>query len=157
MHMKRNSTADHDNSYKLLFSHPQMVEDLLRGFVHEDWITTVWINRVLLPHRMPGAKIEQTQELQEVETMLAERVKDWTRQWHQEGLEQGRTEGRMEGELSGELKGERGILCRLIELKFGHVPTDVRNQIEQANREQLERYSANILHATLAEDVVAGD
>ena len=26
---------EHDASYKLLFSHARMVEDLLRGFVHE--------------------------------------------------------------------------------------------------------------------------
>jgi hypothetical protein len=26
---------EHDASYKLLFSHTRMVEDLLRGFVHE--------------------------------------------------------------------------------------------------------------------------
>lgn len=30
--------AGHDPSYRLLFSHPRMVEDLLRGFVHEDWL-----------------------------------------------------------------------------------------------------------------------
>jgi len=30
--------AEHDKSYKKLFSHPKMVEDLLRGFVHEEWI-----------------------------------------------------------------------------------------------------------------------
>ena len=29
---------DHDRSYKLLFSHPEMVADLLRGFVREDWV-----------------------------------------------------------------------------------------------------------------------
>lgn len=29
---------NHDNSYKLLFSHPEMVADLLRGFVHADWV-----------------------------------------------------------------------------------------------------------------------
>lgn len=29
---------DHDHSYKLLFSHPDMVADLLRGFVREDWV-----------------------------------------------------------------------------------------------------------------------
>ena len=29
---------DHDHSYKLLFSHPEMVADLLRGFVLEDWV-----------------------------------------------------------------------------------------------------------------------
>ncbi|MDP2367432.1 Rpn family recombination-promoting nuclease/putative transposase [Rhodoferax sp.] len=28
----------HDNSYKLLFSHPEMVRDLLEGFVHEPWV-----------------------------------------------------------------------------------------------------------------------
>ena len=26
----------HDNAYKNLFTHPQVVQDLLRGFVHED-------------------------------------------------------------------------------------------------------------------------
>jgi len=30
--------ADHDHSYKNLFSHPQMVRDLLQGFVNEEWI-----------------------------------------------------------------------------------------------------------------------
>jgi len=30
--------ATHDTGYRLLFSHPEMVADLLRGFVHEDWV-----------------------------------------------------------------------------------------------------------------------
>jgi predicted transposase/invertase (TIGR01784 family) len=30
--------AEHDQSYKRLFSHPKMVEDLLRGFVREEWV-----------------------------------------------------------------------------------------------------------------------
>ena len=30
--------ADHDNGYKRLFSHPEMVADLLRGFVREEWV-----------------------------------------------------------------------------------------------------------------------
>ena len=28
----------HDHSYKLLFSNPQIVKDLLEGFVHEAWV-----------------------------------------------------------------------------------------------------------------------
>ena len=28
----------HDRSYKLLFAHPEMVSDLLQGFVHEPWV-----------------------------------------------------------------------------------------------------------------------
>ncbi|SEH05205.1 Rpn family recombination-promoting nuclease/putative transposase [Candidatus Venteria ishoeyi] len=31
----------HDASYKNLFSHPQMVQDLLQGFVHEQWVEQV--------------------------------------------------------------------------------------------------------------------
>ena len=27
-----------DGSYKLLFSHPEMVESLIRDFVPEDWV-----------------------------------------------------------------------------------------------------------------------
>lgn len=30
--------AQNDNSYKLLFSHPEMVRDLLVGFIHEPWV-----------------------------------------------------------------------------------------------------------------------
>ena len=30
--------AAHDSSYRLLFSHPRMVADLLRGFVDEPWV-----------------------------------------------------------------------------------------------------------------------
>ena len=32
---------DHDHSYKLLFSHRQMVADLIQGFVHEEWVEQV--------------------------------------------------------------------------------------------------------------------
>lgn len=34
-------THSHDNAYKLLFSEPQMVIDLLQGFVHEPWVAAV--------------------------------------------------------------------------------------------------------------------
>lgn len=33
--------ADHDNGYKLLFSHAETVADFLRGFVKEDWVREV--------------------------------------------------------------------------------------------------------------------
>lgn len=29
---------DHDGGYRLLFSHPRMIEDLLRGFVRQPWV-----------------------------------------------------------------------------------------------------------------------
>ncbi|MFZ4625017.1 MAG: Rpn family recombination-promoting nuclease/putative transposase [Rhodoferax sp.] len=30
--------TQHDNSYKLFFSHPEMVRDLLAGFIHQPWV-----------------------------------------------------------------------------------------------------------------------
>jgi hypothetical protein len=36
--------SQHDNSYKLLFSHPEMVRDLLSGFVHESWVADLDFN-----------------------------------------------------------------------------------------------------------------
>ena len=32
---------DHNNSYKLLFSHQEMVRDLLVGFVQEPWLAEI--------------------------------------------------------------------------------------------------------------------
>ena len=32
---------EHDSSYKLLFAHRKMVADLIRGFVHEDWVSAL--------------------------------------------------------------------------------------------------------------------
>lgn len=32
------AVAEHDTGYKALFSHPEMVADLIRGFVHEEWV-----------------------------------------------------------------------------------------------------------------------
>lgn len=36
--MNSSEFDSHDNTYKLLFSHPQMMIDLLQGFVHEPWV-----------------------------------------------------------------------------------------------------------------------
>ena len=34
----KRGTPEHDRGYRRLFSHPESIEDLLRGFVEEDWI-----------------------------------------------------------------------------------------------------------------------
>jgi len=35
---KKSGKPRHDRSYKRLFSHPELVRDLLTGFVHEEWV-----------------------------------------------------------------------------------------------------------------------
>ena len=91
---------DHDHSYKLLFSHPEMVADLLRGFVLEDWVKDL--------------DFDNLNELQEVKSMLAERVIEWTEEWEQQGLQEGLQEGRQEECIS--------LVTRLLIRKFGIHP-----------------------------------
>ena len=35
---KKNTESNHDGAYKKIFSHPEMVESLIRDFVPEDWV-----------------------------------------------------------------------------------------------------------------------
>ena len=69
-----------------------------------------WIRQVLLRGRFPEATLERTAELEEVRTMLAEQVQEWTRQWFEEGREQGLEHG-----IS---QGQRALLRRQAAWKF---------------------------------------
>lgn len=68
--------ADHDNSYKLLFSHPEMVADLLRGFVPESWVAQLDFGTL---EKMSGQYVAE--ELRDREDDLIWRVRwgadDW--------------------------------------------------------------------------------
>ena len=46
--------AEHDNGYKLLFSHPQMVADLLRDFIREDWVRDLDFSTL---EKVPGSYV----------------------------------------------------------------------------------------------------
>ena len=68
-----------------------------------------WVAQVLLPRRLRGGESESLPRLEEVRTMLAEQVREWTEEWVEEGREQGIAQGRAE---------ERALLCRQAERKF---------------------------------------
>ena len=96
---------------------PEMAE-LRRSF-------TAWLRGVLLPARMPGAVIPEVADLQEVKSMLAERVKEWTHQWKQEG----RLEGLREGQDHA-LEKARAVLLRDLEKRFGPLPKSILQRVE---------------------------
>ena len=64
-----------------------------------------WAEQVLLPRRFRGKATEALPRLEEVRTMLAETVREWTAEWVEQGIELGRAE-------------ERALLCRLAARKF---------------------------------------
>jgi flagellar biosynthesis/type III secretory pathway protein FliH len=68
---------------------------------------TVWLKRVFLPGRMPGVALLELNDLQEVRSMLSERVIEWTEQWKQQGLEEGRLKGLQEGRQEGLQEGRQ--------------------------------------------------
>lgn len=83
----------------------------------------------LLPARMPGIEIPEIAELEEVKSMLAERVTEWTQQWKQEGLEEGLQKGRQKGQEDA-LEQARGVLLQDLERRFGPLPGEIRRRIE---------------------------
>jgi predicted transposase YdaD len=82
---------------------------------------------------LPGVEVPDLGDLQEVNTMLAERVQEWTKEWREAGMEEGREEGRKEGREEGREEGRhegrqhatRELLLDVIEIRFDHVPEDV--------------------------------
>jgi predicted transposase/invertase (TIGR01784 family) len=101
---------------------------------------TSWLVAVLLPGRVPGITIPQVADLQEVKSMLAERVMEWTEKWKQEGLQEGRQEGRQEG-----LETFRGVLLRGLEERFGPLPAEVRQRVEAiGSNEELAELSLRV-------------
>ena len=67
-----------------------------------------WVAQVM-PRRLRDAAPESLPQLEEVETMLSENVREWTAGWVAEGREQGLEQGRAE---------ERALLCRQAARKF---------------------------------------
>ncbi|SMG51771.1 hypothetical protein SAMN06275492_1581, partial [Dethiosulfovibrio salsuginis] len=66
---------------------------------------TVFLRGVLLPKRIPDKDFSTYEDLLEVDTMLAEKVRDWTRAWEKEGLRKGIHRGRREGLERGLQRG----------------------------------------------------
>ncbi len=65
----------HDNSYKLLFSHPRMVRDLLTGFVKEAWVEQLDFTSL---EKVSGSYV--TDELRDRENDIIWRIR-WGKNW----------------------------------------------------------------------------
>jgi hypothetical protein len=137
---------------------PQDVERVLAALV--TWLQapeqtslrrafTVWLKRVFLPGKLPGVELGSINDLQEVQSMLAERVTEWTEEWKR----QGRLEGRQEGRQEGLQEGEAALLLRLLELRFGPLDETSGARIRRADAETLLRWGEKVLTATSLEEI----
>ena len=105
---------------------------------------------VVLPRLgMATDEIPARMSLEEVETMLAERIDEWNRKLAEENLQKGRREGLNEGlnkglnkglrkgRNEGRREGEALSLVRLLEKKFGLLPKGIQKRITNAERDLL--------------------
>jgi len=72
----------------------------------------------------------------------------------EEGRQEGLEEGRREGERAGERKGELAILRRLIEKRFGAVPSWAEERLVGRSTIELEDLSVRVLDAQSIEDLL---
>ena len=85
----------------------QRAHELLKAPEHQSLRRSllVWLKRVVLSEMAPNKEFAQLNELQEVQTMLAETVTQWTQNWKHEGWQKGLREGRKEGLQKGLQEG----------------------------------------------------
>ena len=110
-----------------------------------------WIFEELLPHRIPGEKLERPASLKEALEMLQTHRRSWAEIARDEGLE----EGLEKGVRKGIRKGEARVLERLLTVKFGALPEDVRKRLDRAGERQLLRWNERCLTADSLEAVFA--
>ena len=119
-----------------------------------------------LRRKVKDPTIPETADLLEIRSMLEERGMEWWEQWKLEGRREGRLEGmfegkregRREGKLEGMLEGKReGILVgearllhRLLERRFGSLPTWVEARLPKAVEEDLVRWGERVLDPTVS-------
>lgn len=137
----------------------QDIQEVLLRLI--DWLTspeqtglrrafTVWVNRVLLPRKVPGIHIQEFNDLQEAQTMLAETVKRWQEQALQEGLQKGLQEGRQEGLQAG----RQQLFLLLLQSKFGTVSQLLEDKVRSGSPEQIEAWTKQIFQAKTPDELL---
>lgn len=97
---------------------------------------------MVVPARLPGEELPEMNVFEEVDEMLAERVKTWPKKWMAEGFEKGKQEGRQEGEQKGRLDGLRDWAC------CSSVSSAGFHRLTEARQDQLTRWMERLLDAS---------
>ncbi|MEE9346204.1 MAG: Rpn family recombination-promoting nuclease/putative transposase [Methylococcales bacterium] len=125
------------------------------------WLTTpeqtrlrrsfsIWINRVLLSSSDLDSSTPKFNDLVEIKSMLADRIPQWIR----EGEQRGEARGETKGEARGETKGEASTLLKLLNLKFGTLPDRIEQQVNSADKRQLDLWVERVLTATTLDEML---
>ena len=97
----------------------------------------LFIQHILKPATQMELPLEQMESLNEIHSMLSNRIEEWQKQW----FRQGQTEGREEGREKGRHLGETQLLVRLLQKRFGDLPTSALERISNAPEQELSAWS----------------
>ena len=116
-------------------------------------------SRVVIQRVASEKSIVEYGDLEEIESMLAEKVDRWTEKWKREGLEQGVAQGLEQGVAQGveigEIKALSSSLRKICSTRFG--VTDLGSKLENASLAPLQAWFDRALDAEAFEDVFAED
>ena len=99
--IKLEQTQEPDQLLQILPALKQLLKsepELQRAF-------SSWLYDTIVPNVKPEPRLPEFNSLEEAESMLAERVTQWTERWWQQGHDKGRLDGERKGLLEGERKG----------------------------------------------------
>ncbi len=85
--------------------------------------------------------MEQMESLNEIHSMLSNRIEEWQKQW----FRQGQTEGRHLGETQ--------LLIRQLQKRFGDLPASAMERISNASEQELSAWSLKLLDAQSLDEV----
>lgn len=106
---------------------------------------------------MADVPLSNLNELEELKSMLSERVKHWTQEWkHQgwlEGMQEGQLKGIQEGQQKGRQAGEAALLMRQLERRFGPLAPEAKSRITNADAETLLIWGDRVLTANTVEQI----
>ncbi|KOR32501.1 hypothetical protein TI05_06900, partial [Achromatium sp. WMS3] len=118
----------------------EWLQDPAQSHIQRSFLT--WMHRVG-PKKIDTTDITEIHDLQEMYTMLAERInKIWPEQWRQQGIQQ------------GERQAERRLLRNMLQHRFGpQLPAWVDQHLQKASIAQLEKWGLAFVTAQTLQDI----
>lgn len=98
-------------------------------------LIAIWLRAALRRNRKSPILLPELDDLQELNSMLSQRIEKWAKEFQ------------AEGERKGRLEGEARVLERQLTRRFGDLPAWVRERLGSATEAQLETWTEAVLDA----------
>ena len=116
--------------------------------------SVTFINQAVLPRLVSeGDNIPTIRDLQEVPTMIGQRIERIKEEIAHQARSKGLQEGRQEGRQEGLQEGRQAMLKELIQHKFGELGPELEIRLRQASRDDLLAWSRRMLTATTLDEI----